>query len=79
MSGLIGIGTSLITAPLSIGTNLLGGVLGSGGSGGLLGGLLGGGSNPLSAITGMLGSGFTSMIMPLVLLFVGVEVFLKLV
>jgi hypothetical protein len=54
-----------------MGTDLLGGLFG-GDSGGGLGGIFGG-------IEGSLGSGLLTTLEPLILLFVGVEVFFKVI
>lgn len=67
MSGLLGI----ISAPFSMGTDLLGGLFG-GNSGGGLGGIF-------SGLEGSLGSGLLTTLEPLILLFVGVEVFFKVI
>ena len=69
MSGLLGI----ISAPFSMGTDLLGGILGggSGGSGGI--------SGIFSSLEGSLGGGLLTTLEPLILLFVGVEVFFKVI
>jgi hypothetical protein len=67
MSGLLGI----ISAPFSMGTDLLGGLFG-GDSGGGLGGIF-------SGLEGSLGNGLLTTLEPLILLFVGVEVFFKVI
>ena len=67
MSGLLGI----ISAPFSMGTDLLGGLFG-GNSGGGLGGIF-------SGLEGSLGNGLLTTLEPLILLFVGVEVFFKVI
>ena len=57
----------------------------SGGAGGLFGGLLGGGGimgllgNPIGGAAGMVGGGLVSALMPLIMIWVGLEVALKLV
>ena len=68
MSGLLGI----VSAPFSMGTDLFSGIFGGGsGSGGL--------SGILSSLEGSLGSGLLTTLEPLILLFVGVEVFFKVI
>ena len=67
MSGLLGI----ISAPFSMGTDLLGGLFG-GDSGGGLGGIF-------SGLENSLGNGLLTTLEPLILLFVGVEVFFKVI
>ena len=67
MSGLLGI----TSAPFSMGTDLLGGLFG-GDSGGGLGGIF-------SGLEGSLGNGLLTTLEPLILLFVGVEVFFKVI
>jgi len=75
MSGLLGI----ISAPFSMGTDLLGGLFG-GDSGGGLGGIFGGGSGGIfGGLENSLGSGLLTTLEPLILLFVGVEVFFKVI
>ena len=68
MSGLLGI----ISAPFSMGTDLLGGILGGGSGGGGISGIF-------SGLEGSLGSGLLTTLEPLILLFVGVEVFFKVI
>jgi len=68
MSGLLGI----ISAPFSMGTDLLGGILGGGSSGGGISGIF-------SSLEGSLGGGLLTTLEPLILLFVGVEVFFKVI
>jgi hypothetical protein len=70
MSDLFGLANSIVSAPFTLTTNLLGGVLGGGS---------GSSGNPLSGIEGMFGSGFLQLIAPIVMLFVGVELFFKLI
>jgi len=69
---------SPITAPLQMGSGLMGGFLGGGGGGNPLSGLLGGGGggNPLSDL---FGNGLLTMLAPLIILFIGVELFFKLI
>jgi len=70
MSGLFGI----ISAPFSMGTNLLGEFFGGGSNGG------GGGLSGLfSGLEGSLGGGLLTTLEPLILMFVGVEIFFKLI
>jgi len=71
MSGLFGI----ISAPFSMGTNLLGGLFGGGSDSGGGGGL----SGLFSGLEGSLGGGLLTTLEPLILMFVGVEVFFKLI
>jgi len=68
MSGLLGI----ISAPFSMGTDLLGGILGGGSGGGGISGIF-------SGLEGSLGGGLLTTLEPLILLFVGVEVFFKVI
>jgi len=67
MSSIFGLANNIISAPFSIGSNLLGGLLGGGG-GGLFSGL-----------EGDLGSGLLTTLEPLILMFVGVEVLFTLI
>jgi hypothetical protein len=70
MSNLFGDASSIISAPFSLTTNLLGGLFGGSGSG--IGGLF-------SGLEGDLGSGLLTTLEPLILLFIGVEVMFKLI
>ena len=69
MSSIFGLANNIISAPFSIGSNLLGGLLGGGG-GGLFSGLEGDID---------LGSGLLTTLEPLILMFVGVEVLFTLI
>ena len=67
MSGLLGI----ISAPFSMGTDLFGGLFGGDSGGGI--------SGIFSGLEGSLGSGLLTTLEPLILLFVGIEVFFKVI
>jgi hypothetical protein len=82
MSNLFSDASSIISAPFSMGSNLLGGIFGGSGSGGLLGGIFGGGSGSgglLSSLESALGGGLLTTLEPFIFLFIGVEVMFKLI